>query len=441
MNRGADPIAAGLRGRDYALAGAVFLLVAGFHFFNGQRLAGTVLLQSFNWLFDFDASRFVAGWCVPGADVARELPLSFVARHALSLAVRPVCLGLTAITGDAQQALLALTALCAGCAAAIAYFLAAQFCAGCADRTLLALGFAVSTQPLMLGVIPESYGFALAGIGLHMVMVARQRALPPAAGAAAVITFMFNAGVTVTNAVLNLVSAAALAWRRVTPGKWLATELRTWVLAAIALLLVVVPLGALFTPTLLAGAGAAPKEVWWIININRGEPAGLARVIAALVPYSFVAPEFTLVDLKQDGHPMLDFREFRFGIAGAAALALWFAAMTAGVLFAWRDDALRRVLAIVCCWTLLNVLLHWYWQYRGSIYLYGAHTSFPLFALLVIGYAGAMRRFAPVLVRAMAMLMLSLAAFNNIGLYTEMIEFVVAQPAVQLQPGAPRPNS
>ena len=59
----------------------------------------------------------------------------------------------------------------------------------------------------------------------------------------------------------------------------------------------------------------------------------------------------------------------------------------------------------------------------------------------MIGYAGAMRRFAPVLVRAMAMLMLSLAAFNNIGLYTEMIEFVVAQPAVQLQPGAPRPNS
>ena len=236
MNSGVDLIAADLSWRDYAIAATISLLVAGFHFFNGHRLAGTVLLQSFNWLFDFDASRFVEGWCVPGANVAQELPLSFVARHALSLAVRPLCLGLTAITGDAQSALLALTALCAGCTAAIAYFLAAQFCAGSADRALLALGFTVSAQPLMLGVIPESYGFALAGIGLHMVMVAHRRGLPPASCAAAVITLMLNAGVTITNAVLNLVSAAALAWRRVTPGKWLATEIRTWVVAAIALL-------------------------------------------------------------------------------------------------------------------------------------------------------------------------------------------------------------
>jgi hypothetical protein len=419
-----------IAGRDYILATLLGMLIAGFHYYNGYPLAKSVLLQSFNWAFDLDSSRFVKAWTVPDADVSDVLPVSFVARHALSLAIRPLGLGFNMVIGDSYLAVMALTALCAGCVTVIAYFLAAQLCESRFDRLLIAAGYSFSAQPLMLGVNPETYGFALAGIGLHMVMVVNRRGLPPAVTGWSVVAFILNAGMTVTNAVLNLVASALLAWKRLTLLNWLATELKTGMFAALGLVVIVVPLAALFEPTVLANATSAPKQLWWIININRGEAAFLPAVIAALVPYGFVAPEFTMVNLPDDGHLMLDFREFRYGPAGGVAIAAWFVTMAAGVHAALRDDTLRRILLIVLLWTLLNVVLHWYWQFRGSIYLYGAHTSFPLLVLLIIGYASAIRRFSPVMVRAVAATMLSLAALSNFSLYKGMIDFIIAQPPV-----------
>ena len=266
MNAQPESRTLALTRHDLAIAFAIALAVAAFHFFNGRALSNSVLLQSFNWLFDFDSSRFVGGWCTPGADVARDMGVSLVARHALSIPTRPLCLGLTALIGDPNVALMALTALCAGVAAGIAYWLAAAFCEHAIDRTLLAIAFAVSAQPLLLGVIPETYGFALAGIGLHLALAARRRNSGPLTGWPAVLSFVINAGVTVTNAGLNIISAIALAWRRVSAGQWLRGQLRVWLLAALVLVLLVAPLAALFAPTILSAAGTAPKLVWWTIN-------------------------------------------------------------------------------------------------------------------------------------------------------------------------------
>jgi len=423
---------------DLAIALAIALAVATFHFINGRALSNSVLLQSFNWLFDFDSSRFVGGWCTPGADVARDMGVSFVARHALSLATRPPCLALTALIGDPNVALMALTALCAGVAAGIAYWLAAAFCEHAIDRTLLAIAFAVSAQPLLLGVIPETYGFALAGIGLHLALVAHGRAAPPATGWSAVVSFGINAGVTVTNAGLNIISSMALAWKRLTLNQWLRGQFRVWVIAAVVLAAIVVPLAALFTPTALSAAGTAPKQVWWIININRGEAAGLARVVTTFFAYDFVAPMLTVVNLPApDSHPMLDFRTFGYGLAGSLALAIWTLAMLAGVVYATGEDGARRLLATVALWMLANIVLHWYWQYRGSIYLYGAHTAFPLFAILAMGYGGALRRHSHALVRGAAIALIVLSAVNNLQIYRQMIDFVVAQPPQKQHEGPP----
>ncbi len=410
------------------VAVAIGLIAAAAHFFHGTALAHTVLLQSFNWVFDFDASRFVGGWCQAGADVARDMDLSFIARHALGLATRPVCLALLPLTGTPELALMALTALCAGLAAALAYGLAAAFCAAEFDRVLLALGYALSVHPLLLGLIPETYGFALMGIGLHWVLLAHGKADPLQPGVWGRVSLFLNMGFTVTNAALNGLSSAVLAWRRVGWRPWLALEVRTWLVAGGALAAVLIASAALFTPELLTQLGAAPQRVWWTVNINRGEPASLLMVVVTFVLYSFVAPVLTVIDLPApDLHPMLDFRRFQFSAVGWAALTLWTVALAVSVRLAWQSSAMRRLLGVAALWLLMNTVLHAYWQYRGSVYLYGAHTSFALFAVLAMGYGCALQRYSAGRVRLFAALLVVLTAVNNTGIYVEMIRFLRQQ--------------
>ena len=91
----APPAPAALHRADLLAIVSIALAVAAWHTVQGGVLAGTVLLQSFNWVFDFDASRFVGAWCTVGADVAADMDMSFLARHALSLPTRALCLALT----------------------------------------------------------------------------------------------------------------------------------------------------------------------------------------------------------------------------------------------------------------------------------------------------------------------------------------------------------
>ena len=425
MNPVPQPAEHQLSWRDYLPAALFGIAITAFHILHGRKLAASVLLESYNWVFDLDSARFVGGWC---GDLAGNMGPAFLARHALSLATRPFCLGLTTIVDDPRQALMLLTALCAGCAAAIAYLLACRFCAAFVDRFILACAFAVSAQPLMLGVTPETYGFALAGNGLHLLLIAGYLGTAPKLRASVIVSFALNAGFTVTNAILNVVSSIVLAWNRMPLRHWLAVETRTWLWAGIALLAVVTPLAAYYDSTLFVKSSGAPKAIWWIINMNRGEAAGLVRVITSFVLFDFVAPAFTLVNLPApDSHVMLDFREVRYGLPGTIALALWMLGMVLGVMLAWREENTRRLLVICLTWLLANIVLHWHWQGNGSVYLYGAHTAFTMFAILVVGYAIALRRFPVAAVRSTALLMVCLTAFNNIALYESMIEFLTSQ--------------
>jgi hypothetical protein len=357
------------------------------------------------------------------------MDLSFIARHALGLATRPACLALLPLAGTPELALMALTALCMGLAAALAYGVAAAFCAGEFDRVLLALGYAFSVHPLLLGLIPETYGFALMGIGLHWALLVHRKLDPLQPGVWSRVSLFLNLGFTVTNAALNLVTSAVLAWQHTGWRRWLALETRTWLIAGGALAAVLLASAALFTPELLANLGAAPQRVWWTVNINRGEPASLLMVVVTFVLYSFVAPVLTVIDLPApDLHPMLDFRAFQFSPVGWAALTLWTVAMALSVRLAWRDTALRRLLCVAGLWLLMNIVLHAYWQYRGSIYLYGAHTSFVLYAVLAMGYGRALRRFEANRVRLFATLLVILSAINNGSVYLQMVHFVLEQP-------------
>jgi len=67
---------------SWLIAALLGLAAAAFHAAHGMQLANSVLMQSFNWVFDFDSSRFIGAWCTPGADVARDFDIAFVPRHA-----------------------------------------------------------------------------------------------------------------------------------------------------------------------------------------------------------------------------------------------------------------------------------------------------------------------------------------------------------------------
>ena len=414
-----------------ALLGAA---VAGWHASRGAGLSHSVLMQTFNWLFDFDTSRFVEAWCKPGViGMPGVDDIAFVARHALSVPTRALCLAITPFTAGPESALMLLAALCAGACAAVAYALAASFCAEEFDRVLAALAFAVSVQPLMMGVIPETFGFAMLGIGVHLALLARRGDQGLGTGWAAATSLFLNLGFTVTNAVLNIVSAVVMGWQRFSLRAGLLMQARVWLLGTGALLLCVLVSAAVFAPSLLGMAGQAPQKVWWIVNINRGEPASLAMVLCTFFLYSFVAPGLTVLNLPPpDGHPMLDFRHFQYGWTGGLALALWASALLFSIGLAWRGPATRRLLLVAAGWMLCNVVLHWYWQYRGSIYLYGPHTCFALFMVLAIGYGAALRRYPKLRVRAGALALAGLCAANNLGIYAQMIDFMVKQPLASL---------
>jgi hypothetical protein len=403
---------------------ALAALVAGFHVIFGARLAHSVLLEGFNWLFDFDASRLLPGWCAAGADIHDDLSPNFIARHPLALAVRPLGLAVTAVWGDPGAALMVLTALCAGGAAALAYHLAALCCPREFDRVLLSLGFSAAAQPLVLGIVPETYGFALLGIGAHFFWLARAQG--PLSGWISALSLFINLGVTITNAALNWLSSVILAWGRTPLRIWLRDELKRalWVIAA--LLVLTLALAALFVPNSLNEVAKVPKLLWWTVNINRGEPASALTVAATLLVYNVVAPLAEFVQLPPpESHPMLDYRGWHFSAIGMLAVALWCAALAASTFIVARQAAQRRLLFVAWAWLLLNILLHAYWQFRGSIFIYGGHTVFALFLIAALGYGQALKQWRPSLVRLYALVMVACIAGSNWTSYAYVIDFVV----------------
>jgi hypothetical protein len=118
---------------------------------------------------------------------------------------------------------------------------------------------------------------------------------------------------------------------------------------------------------------------------------------------------------------MLDFRAFSYGPLGLAACAAWAALLALGLLSVLQDD--RRRLWIAClAWFGFNLLLHWHWQYRGSVYLYGAHPHFALFAVALAALRPGLPTWRLQAGRGLMLAFLLLAGANNLNLYFDFIE-------------------
>lgn len=396
------------------------------HILFTQRLRNSEHLKSFNWAFDFDASRFVRIWCDANWG-AEDLSLGWLARHPLIMTMRPMCRGLVHLGMFPGEAALIVSAVIAGANVAMCYVLGRVLQLARVDAMLLALWFSMLAQPLFLSAIPEAYGLAMLGLGLGMVVIALQSQGHPVGTPLRAASAIWNAGITATNLVFavlaELISALRASSLAVT-----AFNLARFAVAT-GLLFAVLAMGLmlLFPPALGDTAVQSARQIWWDAHINNEQAASILDILKTFSVYNLVAPEFTIVLIDPMApKPMIDFRQWHYEWFGVVAIGLTAIVAAIGAWRVVRDRELRLLGLVALAWLGANLLLHSYWQYRGSIYIYGAHVAF-LPAILV---AAALRPggvgVSPLLLRTLVLAMSIATASNNLWRYDEMIDRLAA---------------
>jgi hypothetical protein len=122
----------------------------------------------------------------------------------------------------------------------------------------------------------------------------------------------------------------------------------------------------------------ALKHVYWLRT--KGERTGISQVLLTFLGFSFVSPEYSWLMLPE-GINMRDFREYVFRSTGAMAMPLWLTFWTVGAVAALVHRRYRWLALGVAGALVFDVLLHLDFQFRGSLYLYCAHSHLPAFIL------------------------------------------------------------
>ncbi|SUS04147.1 conserved membrane hypothetical protein [uncultured Defluviicoccus sp.] len=335
------------------------------------RLATGSYFEYYNLAFDFDASRVFSLLTASQPD-----PIGF--KHPLMLLFRPFGLALTTLgVPDKAAAGLVMAGTGAATLSLVYLFLRAALIAR-PEAISLSILFAVTGTQMMTSMITETYGFA--GLSLIFVWLVAQLRLssPTRYEKLRYVAAIMAAGVTITNAAQPVIAEILVMWRRWGARAAVPRVIRfaiTFALlfAAVALLL--------WFPEIRDALGdplASLKAVWWMQT--KGPTTGLAKVLQTFLGFSFVSPEYTVVPLPESTR-MIDFRDWLFPSYGGMFVAFWLVFLIVGTI-AGIADAVYRPIAIAMLAALLwNVVFHMSFQYRGSLYIYAAHTHFLTFGL------------------------------------------------------------
>lgn len=345
----------------------------------GFELADGRLLRDWNLAFDFDPGRYPNIYGRPAAEWRiDDFSPDIAIKHPFLLLFRPLVLGLVQLGLTPEDACVTLSATLGAATVAAAWGYIGLFGVSGPARLLLTAFFAASATQLFCALVIESYGMSLLGLVLlHALTLHRLRGRAGPPGARWLLA-LYLFGITATNVVQSgIAELAAQLRRRRFPAAVLATAAFGAGVAAAAAALVLlahpIDLGRL-----LADPVEAVRAVLW--TAPHASAKGPPRdVLLAFFAYSFVAPPFTAVPIEDGAKTMLDFRAFEFGPLGLAALALWLALLAGGIAasFGRRD---RAALAVLWLCIAFNVVLHFYFQHRQSVFLYAAHTHFLIFA-------------------------------------------------------------
>lgn len=352
------------------LALAAFALYAGF----ALRLAEGRLYEYYNLAFDFDFSRVLSM-------LTGDRPDGMGFKHPLMIALRPLGLMFLAL-GFAPKAAAGLAMALAGGGTVGLVFLFLRACRiALPEATALALLYAVSGAQLFTAIVTESYGFALLSLALVWLLARLSLDAPerPGLRAARLGAAVFAAGVTITNAIQPFIAEFALLWRRF----GLAMAIRRMIVFGIgfSLLFVACALLLWWRPILeaLQDPIATARSIWWL-RTQGTEKTGPLGVLETFLVFSFVSPDFTVLPLPE-GTRMLDFREWSFGTVGTVAAWAWLAFLAAGTAGGLLHPGYRPVALPILVALAANVVFHLDYQYRGSLYIYAAHTHLLVFAL------------------------------------------------------------
>ncbi|MCC6717331.1 MAG: hypothetical protein IT555_05560 [Acetobacteraceae bacterium] len=365
-----------LAGIDLGIAGILAVAVLGGYAGFALRLARGRYMEFYNLAFDFDPPRYV------GLLALAEYERGNV-KHPLVLLLRPLAWPLLEAGFDAKAASGLVMAGFGAATVAVVFLFLRRLAVARAPAVALAALFAVSGCQMFTAIIPEAYGPAAFGIACVWLLAAwrledlrRGRVLRFAVA-------VFSYGITTTNLMQPLL-AEALAWLRNKglTGRGLRGVVGPLLRYGIVVAVLCAGLTAIVWFDVLRGFLADPvavaKEVYW--QRTKGDRVGLVDVVLRLAGYGVVSPEFSIVRLPE-GIAMLDFRAPRFGPLAAAASVLWHLFWLAGAAAMLLRPATRWIGAGLAAALVLNIVFHLDFQYRGSLYLYAAHTHFLVFAL------------------------------------------------------------
>jgi hypothetical protein len=405
-----------LRPAGYWVVG-VLLFAASFALYLGLalRLDTGGYFAVDNFAFDFDAFRYTSGFFTN--------PVGGGIRHPLLQFLHPITLGLLRLGLPLHLTVSLFFATIGAATVAVIFGLAACLAVKLLESVLFAAFFAISSTPLFLALVPESYGLSALGLALLYVVVLKRQSAPASYLRARFVLAVYLFGVTTTN-IVQAGIAEMVIWFRRLPFLPAVSRLVSYGVLLGVFLAVAVAL-CIDWPSVLHDPVMAMKEAYWASAEHGEEKASFKTLVETFFGYSFVAPDFTSVPLPNGEATMLDFRDFRMTPIGLAALVLWLALLATGLGAALRDRANRTLFLSLAAAVVVNLLLHTKVQYRASVYIYAAHLHIPIFAIALFagrygGESGGIRRWSIVL--GLAALVV-LAGYNNL---TRAIELVTS---------------
>src|SRR5205085_7154539 len=136
----------------------------------------------------------------------------------------------------------------------------------------------------------------------------------------------------------------------------------------------------------------AVKQVYWSAASaeNASTKQSFGDVSWTFGITSFVAPSADRYPSGVPSNPYFwDLRSQNYSSIGWAAVLAWLIVLTSGAVAAANDKMFRPVWATAGLWIVVNVVLHSYWQFRDSVFLYAAHSHTAFFLFAVAGAAWA----------------------------------------------------
>ena len=366
-----------------------------------------------NFAFDFDPLRNTA--VMFNGDVSGGL------RHPLMSALRPLAEGVLHLGLPLNLTMSLLFAAIGTVAVFVVFACTAQLGVPLLESTLLTGFYAISSTPVFLALVPESYGLSALGLWLLYLVVMKRQDAPESYPRARFALALYLFGVTITNIIQPAIAETVIWFRRLPPVAAVA-RLTSYGLI-LGVLIVLAILASINWHYFLHDPVVATKLAYWETAEHGEEKASFAMLLKTFFLYSFVAPDFTSVPLPNGEATMLDFRDFRMTTIGLGSLVLWLALLAMGFFTALRDRVNRTVFLSAAAAILVNLLMHLSVQYRASVYIYAAHLHVPIFVLALFAGRSARGRSSAArwtIATGLAALVV-LAGINNL---TRAVEFV-----------------